>query len=389
MVGCTYSCIPRLIPLLIGVCFVSFPVQAKYGGGTGTTDDPYLIYTAEHLNAVGLHEDDWDKHFKLIADISLSGFLHDVAVIAPDTNSVEQYYQGIPFTGVLDGDGHTISHLTITGEDYLGLFGRLGPGANVSNLGLEAADVHGSGDYVGGLAGYNDASITNCYSTGTVTGGRNVGGIVGGNWGVITDCNSSATVLARQSAGGLVGSNHAALGPPIGYPPPPFLWLGSVSTYHDVIDLEGWDNGGSITNCYAAGRVEGDRRVGGLLGSNGKYVGATVANCYSTGFVWGHSDVGGLVGKVIAGPVACSFWDIETSGQANSAGGIGTTTAKMKTASTFLEAGWDFINIWDIGENQTYPFLRFAPAGDLNRDKHVDFGDLGVFAQHWLEDTGP
>ncbi|MHC4355475.1 MAG: hypothetical protein ACYS0H_22475 [Planctomycetota bacterium] len=28
-----------------------------------------------------------------------------------------------PFTGVFDGNNHTISHLTISGDSYLGLFG--------------------------------------------------------------------------------------------------------------------------------------------------------------------------------------------------------------------------------------------------------------------------
>jgi len=42
----------RVIPLLIAVCLVSFPAQAQYGGGTGELNDPYLIYTAEQMNAI-------------------------------------------------------------------------------------------------------------------------------------------------------------------------------------------------------------------------------------------------------------------------------------------------------------------------------------------------
>ena len=41
--------------------------------------------------------------------------------------------------------------------------------------------------------------------------------------------------------------------------------------------------------------------------------------------------------------VTTSFWDIEISGCATSAGGSGLTTAEMQTVSTFLEAGWDFV----------------------------------------------
>ena len=59
---------------------------------------------------------------------------------------------------------------------------------------------------------------------------------------------------------------------------------------------------------------------------------------------------------------AC-FWDIQTSGQATSAGGTGKTTAEMQTAKTFLDAGWDFVgetangteDIWWINEGKDYP----------------------------------
>ena len=60
-----------------------------------------------------------------------------------------------------------------------------------------------------------------------------------------------------------------------------------------------------------------------------------------------------------------SFWDTQTSGQMKSVIGSDLTTAQMQTASTFLEAGWDFVdeiangteNIWWILEGQDYPRL--------------------------------
>ena len=53
-----------LMVLRLGV----FPAQAKYSGGTGEPNDPYRIYTAEQMNAIGANPNDWDKHFKLIAE---------------------------------------------------------------------------------------------------------------------------------------------------------------------------------------------------------------------------------------------------------------------------------------------------------------------------------
>jgi hypothetical protein len=61
----------------------------------------------------------------------------------------------------------------------------------------------------------------------------------------------------------------------------------------------------------------------------------------------------------------------------------------MKKMATFTDAGWDFVEIWGIGENQTYPFLRTEPAGDLSHDKKVDFVDLAIMAMHWLAANNP
>ena len=112
----------------------------SYGGGTGEPSDPYLIHTAEHLNAIGAEPNDWDKHFKLMADIDLSAIIYSEAVI-PN------------FGGTFDGNKLTISHLTIEGESGLGLFGRLF--GEVKDLGVVDVNITGSGDHVGGLVGGN------------------------------------------------------------------------------------------------------------------------------------------------------------------------------------------------------------------------------------------
>jgi hypothetical protein len=121
-----------------------------------------------------------------------------------------------------------------------------------------------------------------------------------------------------------------------------------------------------------------------------------IFNSYSYGSVQGTWNVGGFVGIHVAGEIERSFWDVEASGEPNMCGGqgefptgcdpnCGKTTAQMQTKSTFTSAGWDFVEIWDIGEGQTYPYLRFAPAGDFNYDKKVDLLDLAILASHWLE----
>jgi hypothetical protein len=274
--------------------------------GDGTKDNPFRIYTAEELDLVGMGRCDWDKHFKLMADIDLSGYSYDAALIAPDIALLSTIwdFQGTPFTGIFDGNGHTISNLTITGENYLGLFGQLDAWAIIKNLKLEAVNIKGTGDYIGGLVGSNSGSITTCSSTGTVNGDDYVGGLVGlnGSYGIINTSYSTSRVNGDHLVGGLIGYNY--------------------------------DSHTFVTMSYSVGRVTGNSDVGGLLGNND-------------------------------GDVTQCFWDIQTSGQTKSAGGNGKTTAEMQTASTFLEAGWDFVDevdngtddIWWINEGQDYPRL--------------------------------
>jgi hypothetical protein len=209
------------------------------------------------------------------------------------------------YCGVFDGNGHAISNLTIEGGYCSGLFGYLGERAEVQDLGIVDANISGPHRIVGGLAGENRGSIKSCYSTGTVVSGSYVGGLVGFNEGSITTSYSTGSVTGNVYVGGLVGMNR---------------------------------DKGSITSSYSSSTVRGDSHVGGLVGSN-------------------------------SGSITSSFWDVETSGLSSSDGGIGRTTAEMQTASTFLNAGWDFIDetdngtndIWWIDEGQDYPRLWWEP----------------------------
>lgn len=143
----------------------------------------------------------------------------------------------------------------------------------------------------------------------------------------------------------------------------------AVSGDSDVGGLVGHNYNGSITTSYSTGTVSGDESVGGLVGCNGtpgsSHDGSIITASYSTGTVTGNKSVGGLVGDHYYGRATASFWDMETSGQITSAGGTGRTTAEMQMASTFLDAGWDFVgetpngteDIWWIFEGQNYPRL--------------------------------
>ena len=144
----------------------------------------------------------------------------------------------------------------------------------------------------------------------------------------------------------------------------------SITGYDSVGGLVGFHVIGAVVNSYSTGSVTGNEFVGGLVGFIDYGI---VSNCYSTGNVAGDTQVGALVGEEGgSGAVVNSFWDIETSGQATSAIGMGKTTTEMKDVATY-SVQWDITGvpnpstrdlafIWNIVDGETYPFLSWQPV---------------------------
>jgi hypothetical protein len=381
-----WGCTPAIWTVDEGVDYPRLAWEIKHGeplpalgdsiAGSGSQGDPYLICTADDFNRIGLFPREWDKHFRLDADIDMSGL--DGKDGRPAFKVIGT--SSAPFTGVFDGNGHKISHLTITGQDYLGLFGRLG--GKVKDLGVIDVNIVGSGSFVGGLVGFSGGSVTQCFSAGIVTGGSYVGGLVGENNGTIANCHATGNVSGGDHVGGLAGLTSGRINE--------CSFEGSVSGNNEVGGLAGekhatvagcfviaqvrgstqvggligWVCCGTTEDCYAMGTVRGSGFVGGLVGdsvSDALQL-PIIATSYSTSAVIGDKYVGGLVGY---GGATASFWDIQTSRQSTSAGSTGKTTAEMQTAKTFLDAGWDFVgetkngteDIWWILDGKDYPRL--------------------------------
>jgi hypothetical protein len=336
-----------------------------------------------------------------------------------DLTSEPDFY--IPYlAGEFDGNDHIISNLSFNFDfvSPVGLFGYLTPSGNIADVGVENVNV--TGGSVGGLLGINrEGTVSNSYSTGNTTGDVCAGGLVGFNReGTVSNSYSTGKTTGDGCAGGLVGwniegtvSNSYSTGSVTGESYVGGLvgetLLGSVSDSYSTGSVTGvtyvgglvghiiWE--GNVSNSYSTGSVTGESYVGGLMG--GIYDG-TIGNSYSTGNVTGVTYVGGLVGHIIwegnvsnsystgnvtgvtyvggligenegEGTISNSFWDIETSGQSNSAGGMGKTTAQMQEFTTFSGAGWNIIAvalnetnptyIWNIVNNVTYPFLSWQP----------------------------
>lgn len=233
-------------------------------------------------------------------------------------------------------------------------------GANNSKIEASYATGEVTGDYsVGGLVGWNGQycdGIFNSYATGKVTSaGDNVGGLVGYNGGKIEDSYATGNVTGDSEVGGLVGLIYWGTTNPLIVVTRSHA-TGNVIGNYSVGGLVGNNSKGEVSNSYAIGTVVGIGYVGGLIGK--QILGGTLINSYSVGNVV--SD-GGQAGGLVGFALNCidSFWDVNTSGQDASYCGTGKSTVEMKQQSTFTN--WDFVNIWGILENATYPFLKGTP----------------------------
>jgi hypothetical protein len=280
-----------------------------YGGGGGTPEDPYQIWTPQQMNTIGLKPDDWDKHFTLMADLDMSLYPDmQYPIIGTSFSN--------PFIGTFEGNGHIIRNLTFTTNnnvDYVGLFG-LTDGAIIKNLGVENVCIESGGWFVGGLVGENLGTISSCYVTGSVDGTIAVGGLTGGNWsGSLTDCDAVVSVNGTYYVGGLVGDNFGDL--------TTCHATGPVSGANDYVGGLAGQNYGIIADCFASGSVSGTGYyVGGLVGENN----GSITNCSATGSVRGSSMVGGLVGDQYAGLLnSCYTTGSVISSGSNSGGLVG------------------------------------------------------------------
>jgi hypothetical protein len=223
---------------------------------------------------------------------------------------------------------------------------------------LIGGSVTGAG-LVGSLVGINGGQIFNAYSTAAVDAWDQVGGLVGRNDGTIHGAYATGAVSGVASVGGLVGlsygeiSNSYATGSVTG------LMIGGTG-FGGLVGV----NVAMVSDSYATGAVTSSGSGnGGLAGEN--YGG--IFRAYSTGRVIGADQTGGLVGSSVTWIVDDSFWDIQTSGQSHSEGGIGKTSAEMRDANTF--SAWDISAaggssaVWRIYDGYTSPLLRSFLTG--------------------------
>jgi hypothetical protein len=370
-----------------GFCLVVFflagwavaPAGAKYGGGNGTANAPFLINTPEDFKLIGNSPEDWDKQFKLMQNLDLAGFDETSLRMIGRWASLGSYGNQ-PFRGIFDGNGKTIFNFKYADirEEYVGLFQHVT--GEIRDLKLVGAVVEGNKSGTGALVGYLEkGGALRCAAVNVnVAGNQCVGGLVGSLAdGTAGNCWSSGSVSGVWYTGGLVGQ----------------AGKGTIAYSYSKARVTGGESTGGlaggtvreeaiVNSCYAQGPVQGTLYVGGLVG---QVVAGRVFRCYSTGEVTGNQSTGGLAGYGRAlGQVIDCLWDTQSSKQATSVGGTGRTTVEMKTMDPYLAKSWDFWQTWTICEGTNYPVLLWQiPLGDLSCPDGVNFYDFAIFAENW------
>lgn len=324
-------------------------VASAFAGGDGTSGNPYKIATGEQLaymadrvnNANATYG---NKYYILTADIDLNGSAHEWTPIG-NADSLD----GTVFSGSFDGDGYKIRNLAIGSSGSpnasfpnAGLLGYVYRGSVIDVRVLDVA-VYSAGANAGGLVGYWNGtsgiatSITNCCTTGIVSGGVvSTGGLIGkADYCAVSKCCSTCTVTGGTTspAGGLVGLSGST---------------------------------GSVTSCFATGNVTSTGEnscAGGLVG----LMGNSITNCYAAGSASAVYS-GGLVGYADTGTVTGSYYNCTVNTLGIGAGSwtvsaTAITSADMKLPPFVTSLNDGYSGTWEtvVGANQGYPVLIAVP----------------------------
>jgi len=195
--------------------------------GDGTKASPFLIRTAQDMiNLTGSISETFDAEgiYYLVEE----GVTH---FDLKETDFFPIGNEDIPFKGHFDGNYATFE-VNLDGDDYQGLFGRLGVEGSIQRLAV-GGQISGN-RYIGGVVGYNNGVISEVYSTVLVEGSRYVGGITGYNAGEMEQLYQTGDVIASNA------------------------YVGGIAGYNTGVIREG----------YFAARLSGFNHIGGVVGYN-------------------------------------------------------------------------------------------------------------------------
>jgi len=389
----------KSLALLFFCASFSLNIHAQFSGsGSGTGSDPYLITNEDELFDV---RNDLSAHYKLMADIDLTEW---IAEESPKDGWNPLGNATTPFTGIFDGNYHSIKGLYIERPttDRVGLFGEIHQ-ATVKNTALVNPIMTG-GNWVGGIIGkillvnddhddYNRNPCSNHVYDNVVIGGvikgkSNIGGIIGGSdWDQKTYCHgtcyikgnySSTTIEGIKNCGGIIGyvNTRNIYYAPRGryYQAITYLsdnnYIGNLHADEDcvggIVGMVGVVKSYSSDNHnynMSGGNLIGKKYVNGIIGYNAEGNCLSISNnvCYADTIASGESvpyRISSLSYENNYGSIATVLVYngavLETEDNNYNGVSYGARTLRRKT--TYQGLGFDFNNQWAISELKSYPF---------------------------------
>ena len=247
------------------LCSLTAAFAQFSGSGSGTKDDPYLIFYAEQLNQMRNFLGKDSVYFKLMSDIDLTSFQEDNY---PNQGWLPVGNNSAPFKGKLYGNNHKITGLSINrkSEDYVGFFGKTQE-ATVQDLTIEAINVIGN-NFVGGFCGASDGSTIQNVTIGanSIEGGNNIGGFCGvADSSTLTAINASGDVNGSSYIGGFCGKATNTSFTTCSAKQ--YSSKGIVATVDDVSGFLANGQHVTLTSCSAEANVKGTSgNSGGMAG---------------------------------------------------------------------------------------------------------------------------
>lgn len=291
-----------------------------------------------------------------------------------------------PFSGELNGNGHSVTGLAISYnslgylEGYAGLVGYAGATAYLHHLNIDGnilSDRFHCGLLLGGSQ--SGSRIKRCIVTGSVTAAASIGGVAGTAY-QISQCEARNVVLTTNPNNGGAGGICYDLN----YYDESDTYVsecvssGTIISYCNMGGIVGAASGSKkIKNCFSSMVLTGNSMIGGIA----DYIGddAVVENCYYTGSITSsESKTSALIAgqglyNGTAPTITNCYWSKECGmtidGLPASKRGVGTdisedpttglTLAQMRNKSSYT--GWDFDTVWaiDTNKNGGLPYLRW------------------------------
>lgn len=347
--------------------------------------DLYLINTAQDLEDFRdlVNNGQIDLSAKLTDDIVLNeNFDQEKFAVSEDgtvtyngTTVPDSFTQWTPigssyssdknyYSGVFDGNGHTISGLYINSSNSFeqALFGCVGETGVVKNLTITNSFVSSYVNVSSIVASSNGGRVENCSNDGDVYAYDTAAGIVAYGNGTVTNCSNSGKISAAVStSGGIVGGNYGDV--------TSCYNTGNVTGDYYVGGLTGF-NDSTVKNCYNLGKISGQSQVGGVIGYNA----ISMENCYNAGGVVGVDEIGSVSGYSEDAIMTNCYYLEGTAEEKNA-------SAVSKTAQQFESGEVAYL----LQKDQSSDSTDNVWGQEIGKDKYPVFSDAKVYKNERYE----